>query len=155
MQTCKNAGTLQGENLQMLWPALGSSWWKLVWTGCVRENKPERFLHRPAAAWASELLVSLAHCLAYSLLHAAATKANILIARELHGVSICRGSVLCYQLFPLQFFLWAPEYKTRSSKRVATAQMWNRNQTSTPQVHTVYKSCFSPSRRTCSNTIYK
>lgn len=121
-----------------------------------RKQKTQRLHHKAAAAaWASELPGSLAHYLAYSLLLAGASNANILTAHELHGVSICWGAAVCYQLFPLQLLLWAPECKTRSSKTVAAAQNWNRNQTSEPQVHTVNKPCFSPSRRTCSNTIYK
>lgn len=43
MQTCKNAGTLQDENLQMLWPALGTSTVKACvdWLCKERENRKQ------------------------------------------------------------------------------------------------------------------
>lgn len=157
MQTCKNAGTLQDENLQMLWPALSSSMLKACvdWLCKERENRKQKdsctgLLLLEQVNYLSPRLGTW-HIPSSLLMH------QMQISRFLTGSMGCQSAG--NQLSAASSFLSSSFFEllsaTMSSKRVASAQVWNRNQASEPQVHAVYKPCFSPSRRTCSNTIYK
>ena len=112
-----------------------------------RKEKRKELPHRLAVAWESQILVSLSlrSLFGIFLSPCLCTKCQHLCCSQVPCCVDLRGirSLLQALVSPvLSSSFWAA---TRSSKRVAAAEMWNRNQTSEPQVHTVYKTSFSPS----------
>lgn len=104
MQTCKNAGTLQDENLQMLWPALGSPTLK----ACVDWLCKERGNRKQKDSCTGLLLLEEWNHLSpwlitwhvpFSLL-----VNQMQISSLLMSSMVCQ-SALCYQLFLSSSFL--------------------------------------------------